>query len=201
MSGYNFTDDVRRALQAAREEAFRLHHDDVQPVHIVLGLLRRPGTNCTAALRQLGVEPSGLSEVIASALPPPLSDPIGGPDFPYTNGAQRVLELSMQLAHNLGHTYVAPEHLLLAVLNRPGKLTTLMETAGVTFDGFGSAIRELWPSEKAISTELGVSRISVHGSPRAIKWLTLLLFSSRLVGWLALVIAVVALILAIRAQR
>jgi ATP-dependent Clp protease ATP-binding subunit ClpA len=107
----------------------------------------------------------------------------------------------MQLAHNLGHRYVAPEHLLLAVLNRPGELTKLMEGAGVTFDSFGSAIRELGPSEKESSMELGASRMSLHGSPRAIKLLTLLFFASRLVGWLALVIAVVALILAIRAQR
>ena len=201
MPGYNFTDDVRRALHAAREETFRLRHDEVQPVHILLGLLRRPGTNCTAALKQLGVEPSGLSQAIASAVPPPLPDPIGGPDFPYTNGAKRVLQLSMEVARNLGHGYIAPEHILLAVLSRPGDLTTLLEGAGVTFDRFGSAIRELGPSEKASSMELDVSRLSLHGPPRAIKSLTLLLLSSGLVGWLALVVAVVALILAIRAQR
>jgi ATP-dependent Clp protease ATP-binding subunit ClpA len=200
MPGYNFTDDVGRALQAAREEAFRLRHDDVQPVHIVLGLLRNPSANCTAALKQLGVEPSGLSQAIAVAIPPPLPDPIGGPDFPYTNGAKRVLELSMEVARNLGHGYVATEHLLLAVLSRPGELTKLMEGAGVTFDSFGSAIRELGPSEKESSMELGMSGWSVHGSLGAMKWLALLFLSSRVVGWLALVIAVIALILAIRAQ-
>ncbi len=201
MPGYNFTNDVRRGLQAAREEAVRLRHDDVQPVHILLGLLRWPGTNCTAALRQLGVEPSALSQSVSSAIPPPLPDPIGGPDFPYTSGAKRVLELSMEEAHNLRHGYVAPEHLLLAVLRQGGQLAKLLEGAGVTSGRFGSAIRELGPNEKATSMELGVSRISLHGSPRAIKWLTLLFLSSRVVGWLALIIAVVALMLAIRAQR
>lgn len=77
MPGYNFTDDVRRGLQAAREEAYRLRHDDVQPVHILLGLLRRPGTNCAAALRQLGVEPNALSQTISSVVPSPLPDPLG----------------------------------------------------------------------------------------------------------------------------
>ncbi len=108
--------------------------------------------------------------------------------------------LSMEVARNLGHSYVAPEHLLLAVLSRPGELTKLVEGAGVTFDSFGSAIRELGPSEKGSSMELGMAGWSVHGSPRAMKWLVLLSLFSRIVGWLALVIAVIALILAIRAQ-
>ncbi len=106
----------------------------------------------------------------------------------------------MEVAHNLRHGYVATEHILLAVLSRGDELTKLLEGAGVTFDRFGSAIRELRPSERESSMEMGVSGFSVHGSPRAIKWLALFILSSRVVGWLALIIAVVALILAIRAQ-
>lgn len=200
MPGYNFTDDVRRGLQAAREEAARLRHDEVQPVHILLGLLRQPGTHCTAALKQVGVESSALFQIAATAAPPPLADPPGGPDFAYSRAAKRVLELSMEEARGLRHGYVGPEHLLLGVLRQDDNLANLLAVSGLTADGFRSAVRELGPSERHGALESGSSFYSLHASPRAIPWLWFLLLSSRLVGWLALVIAVVALILAIRAQ-
>ncbi len=200
MSGYNFTDDVRRGLQAAREEAARLHHDEVQPVHILLGLLRRPGTNCAAALKQVAVEPHALSQIVSTAVPPPLADPLGGPDFPYTNAAKRVLEISMEEAHSLRHGCVGSEHLVLGVLRQDDNLAKLLAGAGLTEDGFRSSVRELGPSERRRSPESGSYFYSLHAAPRTMKWLTFLLFSSPLAGWLALIIAVVALILAIRAQ-
>jgi ATP-dependent Clp protease ATP-binding subunit ClpA len=200
MPGYNFTDDVRRALQTAREEAFRLRHDSVEPVHIVLGVLRQPSANCAAALRKLGADPSRLLQAVAVAIPPSLPDPVDGPDLPYTLDAKQVLELSMKVARNLDHGYVAPEHLLLAVLSRPGELTKLMERAGVTLDSLGSAVRQLGPSERASSMDYGMPRRPMQGSPGAMKWLIHVFLSSRIVGWLALVISVIALVLAIRAQ-
>ncbi|SRR5713101_4046669 len=200
MPGYNFTDDVRRGLQAAREEAHRLRHDDVQPVHILLGLLRRPGAHCAAALAQLGVEPGTLSQSLSPAVPPPLPDPLGGPDFPYTRAAKRVLELSMEEAQNLGHGYVAPEHLLLAVLRQSDDLANLLERVGLTLEGFRAAVRDLGPSEKSSAMEWHTSRVSLGGSPRTLARVALLAASSKLVGWVALIIAVVALLLAIRAQ-
>ena len=200
MSGYNFTDDVRRGLQAAREEAFRLRHDEVQPIHILLGLLRRPGDKCTAALKRIGVETSDLSQVIAEAAPAPSPNPVGGPDFPYTSAAKRVLELSMQEAHHLRHSYVAPEHLLLGVLREEGKLAKLLEGRGVTLDGFRAALRDLGPSEQASSGERSGYTYWLTGSPRSMKWMSILFFAAGPVAWLALVVAVLALILAIRAQ-
>src|SRR3970040_369051 len=49
MSGYNFTDQVRKVLQMAREEAARLHHEDVGTQHILLGLIRE-GEGVAAAV-------------------------------------------------------------------------------------------------------------------------------------------------------
>jgi len=198
MNGYNFTDDVRRGLQTAREEAFRLRHDEVQPVHIVLGLLRLPGRTCAEALRKVGAEPSKLSQIIAPAVPPPLVDPIGGPDFPYTRAAKGVLELSMQEAHDLRHSYVAPEHLLLGVLKQGGDLGKLLEGAGVTLEGFRAALRELGPSRQPSSDQPGGYLYSLSGGRGAMKLMGFLLFTAGPVAWLALIVALIALILAIR---
>jgi len=39
VSGYNFTDRVRKVLQMAREEAARVQHEYVGTEHILLGRL------------------------------------------------------------------------------------------------------------------------------------------------------------------
>src|SRR5436190_19067814 len=103
MPGYNFTDEVRRGLQAAREQAFKLKHDEVTPIHLLLGVLQHPGAQCTEALLNIGLEPHELYKVAATAVPPPSADPVGGPDFPYTGAAKRVLEQSMAEAQGLWH--------------------------------------------------------------------------------------------------
>ena len=198
MNGYNFTADVRRGLQAAREEAFRLRHDEVQPVHIVLGLLRLPGMTCAEALRKVGAEPSELSQIMAAAVPPPLANPIGGPDFPYTSAAKKVLELSMHEAHDLRHHYVAPEHLLLGVLRQGGDLRKLLEGAGVTLERFRAAVQELGPSKQPDSGQPSGYLYNLTGSPRAMKVMGFMLFTAGPVAWLALIVALIALVLAIR---
>jgi ATP-dependent Clp protease ATP-binding subunit ClpC len=198
MPGYNFTDDVRRGLQAAREEAFRLRHDAVQPVHITLGVLRAPGKTFTAALRKVGAEPKQLSQIIGPAIPPPLPDPVGGPDLPYTAAAKSVLELSMQEAQHLGHTYVAPEHLLLGVLRQGGNLGKLLGEAGVTADGLRVALQELGPSEPSTSFQHGNYRYSLVGTPRAMRLMSFFFVTAGPAAWLALLIAVIALVVALR---
>src|SRR5207244_1896599 len=56
MNGYNFTDRVRRALQLAREEAARLHHEYVGTEHILLGLIREGEGVGVAVLTNLNVD-------------------------------------------------------------------------------------------------------------------------------------------------
>src|SRR5436190_300207 len=139
MPGYNFTDEVRRGLQAAREQAFRLKHDEVAPIHLLLGVLQHPGAKCAEALLQVGVEPHELYQIAETAVPSPLANPVGGPDFPYTGAAKRVLEQSMAEAQGLRHSYVAPEHLLLGVLSRDRELEKLLLGEGLTYARFRAA--------------------------------------------------------------
>jgi ATP-dependent Clp protease ATP-binding subunit ClpA len=101
MTGYSFTDDVRHALERAREEAAALQHAQVVPEHLLLGLTRRPGDMFAAVLKDLRADPHDLSRrMAAAATSPVVSDP-PGPDFPYTMPAKRVLELAMVEAREL----------------------------------------------------------------------------------------------------
>jgi ATP-dependent Clp protease ATP-binding subunit ClpC len=200
MSGYNFTDEVRFGLQAAREEAYRLRHDEVQPIHIVLGLLRRPGKTFGAALSRLGAAPDELSKIVSAAVPPPLSDAVGGPDFPYTSAAKRVLERSMEEARGLQHAYVGAEHLFLGVLSQHDEVAKLLTKAGVTSETFRGVLRDLGPSEPAGAARVGAIRYSLEGSPKAVKLVSFFFVTAGPAAWLALLLAVIALVLAIRAQ-
>lgn len=58
-----------------------------------------------------------------------------GPDLPYTSPAKKVLELAMQEARDLHHSYVGTEHLLLGLLAEgKGIAAQVLGTFGITLE-------------------------------------------------------------------
>ena len=66
---YNFTERVRKALDLAREAAFRARHDHVGPEHILLGLIREGGGIGPAMLEKIGVRGEDVVRQIEEGLP------------------------------------------------------------------------------------------------------------------------------------
>ena len=116
MTGYNFTDRVRKCLQMAREEATRLRHGEVRPDHLLLGLIDDGQGVGIAALEHLGVDLKAVRATVARGMELGTSNNTN-PDLPYTAAAKRVLESAMAEARVLRHSYVGTEHLLLGVLH------------------------------------------------------------------------------------
>ena len=56
LSGYNFTERVRKVLAMAREEAARLHHEYVGTEHILLALVREGEGVASTVLQNLSVD-------------------------------------------------------------------------------------------------------------------------------------------------
>ena len=134
MTGYNFTDRVRRALQLAREEAARLHHQYVGPEHILLGLIRDGQGVAARVLTNLKVDLKATKQKIEQTVKPGAAR-AAGPDLPYTSRAKRILELAMTEARELDHSYVGTEHLLLGVLREGASAAAEVLTgAGVTLE-------------------------------------------------------------------
>lgn len=104
-----FTPRAREAIQAAREEARRLDADEVEPAHLVLGLLSDPEGIAGRALAAQGV---GLDEAEAR-FPQPASPAQKPPRF--SNDAKKVVQLALREALTRGHNYLGTEHLLLGV--------------------------------------------------------------------------------------
>src|SRR5262249_34762548 len=100
MQGYNFTDDVRKALACAREESARLRHEYVGTEHILLGLLRNDNI-AVQVIQSFDVRPQTLADSVDSVVKRGMSGHTTGPDLPYTSRAKKVLELAMTEAHEL----------------------------------------------------------------------------------------------------
>ncbi len=134
MPGYNFSDRVRRALQAAREEAARLRHPYVGPEHILLGLIRDGEGVAARVLTSLNVDLKTMKQKIEQTVKPGGAS-AAGPDLPYTSRAKRILELAMTEARELNHAYVGTEHLLLGALREGASgAAQVLTGAGVSLE-------------------------------------------------------------------
>jgi ATP-dependent Clp protease ATP-binding subunit ClpC len=143
MKGYNFTERARRVFTLAREEAVRLQCAFVGPDHLLLGVIREGEGLGAVALRVLAGDLEALRLKVEAHIPHGNVDP-PTPDLPYTAKAKRVLERAMEVALDLGHTYLATEHILLGYLSEGGSpaAASLNET-GVTFERAQATILRL----------------------------------------------------------
>ncbi len=129
-----FTERVRKVLSLARDEAGRLHHDYIGTEHILLGLIREGEGVAAAVLKHLNVELDSLRLKIEESVD------LGGStltigDLPYTSQAKKVLELSIDEARTLNHSYVGTEHLLLGLLREEtGIAAQVLQREGLSLD-------------------------------------------------------------------
>ena len=131
MSGMErFTQRARRVLSLAHQEAERMHHNYIGTEHLLLGLMKEEGGVAGRVLRELGLEIRQVQEIIErmsgigrySVTRPELSP-----------GTQKVLELSVEEARNMGHHYIGVEHLLLGLVDyNEGVAIDALRKLGVT---------------------------------------------------------------------
>jgi len=102
-------------MALANQEAIRLHHDYLSPVHLMLGILSIGSSVAAGVLRNLDVDLETLRTEIAKTIEP------GNRQVNQTKMAQRedtreVVAFAIEEARKLGHKYVGTEHLLLGLL-------------------------------------------------------------------------------------
>jgi ATP-dependent Zn protease len=115
----------------AQEEARRLGHNFVGTEQILLGLIGE-GTGVAAkVLRSMGVKLKDARLEVEKIIG--RGSGYVGAEIPFTPRAKRVLELSLEEAQQLEHSYVGTEHLLLGLI-REGEgvaVRVLVENLGV----------------------------------------------------------------------
>ena len=111
-----FTQRARRVFSLAQDEAERLQHSYVGTEHLLLGLMREDGGVAGRVLRDLGVEPRKVEELVERMTRSGQRPPNARLDL--SPGTRRVLELAIEEARRMGHHYIGTEHLLLGLVRQ-----------------------------------------------------------------------------------
>jgi len=128
-----FSERARRVLTMAQEEARNLNHSYIGTEHILLGLVREEEGVAAKVLTNLGV---GLGKVRSA-----VEFIIGRGEKPSTGEtgltlrAKKVIELAIDEARQLGHSYIGTEHLLLGLLREAeGVASSVLDSFGITLE-------------------------------------------------------------------
>ncbi|TVR24290.1 MAG: ATP-dependent Clp protease ATP-binding subunit [Anaerolineaceae bacterium] len=111
-----FTQRARRVLSLAQEEAERMQHNYIGTEHLLLGLMREDGGVAGRVLRDLGLDPKRVEELVerltrAATRTAPVQ-------LDLSPGTKKVLELAIDEARRMGHHYIGTEHLLLGLVRQ-----------------------------------------------------------------------------------
>jgi hypothetical protein len=137
-----FTDQARRAVVYAREEARRLEYNYIGTEHLLLGLCREREGIAAKALGSLEVDVEAVRYQVEHLIGRGRNAPIGR--FPFDPHARTVLELAMREALQLGHNYIGTEHLVLGLIReQDGFAARLLTSMGVDLAKARGAIMNL----------------------------------------------------------
>ncbi len=131
MSGMErFTQRARRVLALAHQEAERLRHTNIDTEHLLVGLIEEDGGIASHALRDLGLEPDRVREMVERLTGMGLQDTT---TIELSKGTQQVLEFAIEEARLLGHQFIGTEHLLMALTrSTEGMAIEVLKKLGVT---------------------------------------------------------------------
>ena len=149
-----FTDQARRVVVLAQEEARMLGHGYIGTEHILLGLLSEGEGLAAQALRALEITLEAAREQVSEIIGEGTGQPAG--HIPFTPRTKKVLELSLREAQRLGDSYIGTEHILLG-LAREG-------------EGVGAQILERLgaPKDRVLAQVLATAPTAAGEEPRRV---------------------------------
>jgi ATP-dependent Clp protease ATP-binding subunit ClpC len=127
-----FTERAQKVLALAQEEAIRLAHSNIGTEHILLGLVREGEGIAAKALTALGLSPEKIQKEVEGLIGKGTEK---SQTIHYTPRAKKVIELSMDEARKLGHSYVGTEHILLGLIREgEGVAARVLGNLGVSLN-------------------------------------------------------------------
>jgi ATP-dependent Clp protease ATP-binding subunit ClpC len=127
-------------LTLAHQEAERAHQGSIGTDHLLLGLLEEDGGVAGRVLRELGLDPQRVREIVLR---------VSG-EGQYASGkielapdTQQVLEYAIEEARKMGHHYIGTEHLLLGLVRAEGAAMEVLKKLGVTPDQIRRQVRRV----------------------------------------------------------
>jgi ATP-dependent Clp protease ATP-binding subunit ClpC len=137
-----FTDQARRVVTLAQEEARMLRHNRIGTEHLLLGLIQVDDGVAAQALELLGISLTAVREQVEETIGqgrwvPPVN-------IPYAPQAKKVLDMSLREALALGHHTIGTEHILLGLIrDGEGPAAQVLDTLGADLSGVRQQVLRL----------------------------------------------------------
>jgi ATP-dependent Clp protease ATP-binding subunit ClpC len=129
-----FTERARRVIAMAEAEAKKLSHNYVGTEHILLGLVKeKKGIAGKVLSEQADLNEGQIIDVIKSIIGAGQNKVEGS--ISLTPRSKKVLNLSMEQARKLNHSYIGTEHILLGVISEgEGVAVRILQELGVELE-------------------------------------------------------------------
>lgn len=128
-------------LRQSKEVAYRHHATSIEPIHLLLAMLKDKQNKATAALEKLHISPSILEQEIEQDFHTPNND-IAEKDLPMNEATYRIVQLSF-LEAKREKVAAGEDHLLLALLkDEANEGRMILERENITYDKMVSAMNE-----------------------------------------------------------
>ena len=102
-----FSEEARRVLSLAQEEAQRFNHNYIGTEHVLLGVVRESDGSAAKVLAGLGVELNKVRSAVEFIIG--RGERSVGGEIGLTPRAKKVIELAVDEARRLSHNYIGTE--------------------------------------------------------------------------------------------
>jgi len=154
MNTERLTTKSRDAVTAAVRQALTNGNPNAEPAHLLHGLLLTPDNTVGALLEAVGADPAAVDAAAVAAikkLPATSGSSVSQPGI--SGPLARVLAQAETLADALGDSFVATEHLLIALATVPSDAHTLLTKQGVDADALKEAFEASRGGKRVTSAE------------------------------------------------
>lgn len=112
-----FTDDARRSMLEAQEQAKALGHTSIEPYHLMLALLNQDRGLIAAVFSDFNLDFFSFKNLVETdfGVNPPVEKHV-----PFADSSKKVLEYALREALALGNNFIGTEHLLLGLTRDAG---------------------------------------------------------------------------------
>jgi ATP-dependent Clp protease ATP-binding subunit ClpA len=143
-----FTDQSRQTVVLAQQECRRLGHTQIDPEHLLLGLLMQDDAMATGLLINVGVDVGAIRRDVEHAMRLGPLPPQRAGHIPFNPLTKQVVDLALREATKLEHRHIGTQHLLLALIRADGSpAATALQTAGVDLERTRQRIAVLTPAD------------------------------------------------------
>ncbi|HEY8202795.1 MAG TPA: Clp protease N-terminal domain-containing protein, partial [Actinomycetota bacterium] len=141
----------QEALAAAQQLAGARNHQTIEPEHLLSSMLSQSGGVVLSLVQRLGTAPAVLRNRVEDALEAIPKVYAGRDPARIGPALSRVLDRAFEEASKLGDEYVSTEHLLLALVEQPGRMGKAFKELGITQEAVLGALQQVRGTQKVTS--------------------------------------------------